>query len=73
MNSKKELISLNSNRNYSIEELLQTQNFVSPSVNIMELDEQFSIIANLPGLRRENLQVKIEDNNLVIFGRSFRV
>lgn len=70
MDLNKELISLNSVRNYTIEELLQTQNVISPAVDIVETNDEFTVIVNLPGLRRENLLVKVEENNLVIFGKA---
>jgi HSP20 family protein len=69
MNTNRELISLKNVQSNSIDELLQTQNVVSPSVDIVEMDDQYILNANLPGLQRDDLQVRIEENNLVIFGR----
>lgn len=69
MNTNKELISLKTFPDNSIDELLQTQNIVTPSVDIVEQSDEFILIANLPGLQRDHLQVKVEESNLVIFGR----
>jgi HSP20 family protein len=69
MNTNKELISLKTFPDNSIDELLQTQNVVTPSVDIVEQSDEFILRANLPGLQRDHLQVKVEESNLVIFGR----
>jgi HSP20 family protein len=69
MNNNKELITRYSAWNNSLEDLLQSQKVVSPSVDILESDDHFTLIADLPGLRREDLLVKVEENNLVIFGK----
>ena len=69
MNTNRELISLKTFSSNSIEELLQTQNVVTPLVDIVEQNDEFILIANLPGLQRDYLQVKVEENNLIIFGK----
>ncbi|HLG32694.1 MAG TPA: Hsp20/alpha crystallin family protein [Ignavibacteriaceae bacterium] len=69
MNTNRELISLKTFTASSIEELLQTQNVVTPLVDIVEQNDEFILIANLPGLQRDYLQVKVEESNLVIFGK----
>jgi len=69
MNTNRELISLKTFSSNSIEELLQTQNVVTPLVDIVEQNDEFILIANLPGLQRDYLQVKVEESNLVIFGK----
>ena len=69
MNTNRELISLKTFTANSIEELLQTQKVVTPSVDIVEENDEFILIANLPGLQRDYLQVKVEESKLVIFGK----
>jgi HSP20 family protein len=54
--------------NSSLEELLKTQNFITPLVNIYETDNEFVLTANMPGVVRDNVKVKVEDDTLIMFG-----
>ena len=42
--------------NSSVEELLETQNYISPIVNIYETDDEFVLTANMPGVLRDNVK-----------------
>jgi HSP20 family protein len=65
----KEMIPVKEEKNNLIEELLETQNYVSPLVNIYETDDEFVLSADMPGVVRKDLKVKVEDNLLIMFGR----
>lgn len=52
----------------SIEELLETQNYISPLVNIYETDDEFVLTASMPGVVRDNVKVRVEDDKLILFG-----
>lgn len=54
--------------NSSIEELLEKQNYISPLVNIYETDDEFVLTANMPGVVRDNVKVRVEDDKLIMFG-----
>ena len=54
--------------NSSIEELLRTQNYISPLVNIYETDDEFVLTANMPGIVRDNVKVRVENDTLIMFG-----
>lgn len=69
MSDKKELVALNNFNNASMNELLQTQNTISPAVDIYETENDFILTANMPGVSRNDIQVKLEDKSLIIFGR----
>jgi HSP20 family molecular chaperone IbpA len=69
MNENKELVSVKNFSSQSINELLKTQNSVSPVVDICETENDFILIANLPGVERNNVQVKLDDEQLVVFGK----
>ena len=69
MNDNKELVSVKNFSSQSINELLKTQNSVSPVVDIFETENDFILIANLPGVERNNVQVKLDDEQLVVFGK----
>ena len=53
----------------SFDEILQTERIVKPVIDIYETDNEFVLNANMPGLSRDNLKVKLEENELVMFGR----
>ncbi len=55
--------------NSSIEELLVTQNYISPLVNIYETDDEFILTAFMPGVVRDNVKVKVEADSLIMFGQ----
>ena len=65
----KEMIPVKENINNSIDELLEKQNYVSPYVNIYETDNEFVLVANMPGLLRDDLKVKVENDSLTMFGK----
>src|SRR5210317_359315 len=54
--------------NNSIEELLRTQNYISPLVNIYETEDEFVLTANMPGVVRDNVKVRVENDTLIMFG-----
>jgi len=69
MNDNKEIISVEETNNQSIDELLRTENYVTPLVDIFEMPDEFILTANLPGISRKNIQVKVDDKLLVLFGK----
>jgi len=69
MTENKEIIAVKDLNSKNIEELLRTQNSVSPLVDIYESEDEFVITAGMPGVSRNDIQVKINDNSLIIFGK----
>jgi HSP20 family protein len=65
----KELIAVRDINQQTIDELLRTQNWLSPLVDIFETEDEFTLLANMPGVSRGNIQVKIDGNSLLLFGR----
>jgi len=43
--------------------------WVVPLVNIFENTEDYFIVANFPGVTKDNIKVKLENNSIVIMGR----
>ncbi|MCH9030468.1 MAG: Hsp20/alpha crystallin family protein [Bacteroidetes bacterium] len=64
----KEMVPVKEMRTNVINELLDTQNYISPPVNIYETDDEFVLTANMPGVVRDNVKVKVEDDMLIMFG-----
>ena len=65
----KEMIPVKENINNSIDELLEKQNYISPHVNIYETGDEFVLVANMPGVLRDDLKVKVEKDSLTMFGK----
>ncbi|MFC2085133.1 Hsp20/alpha crystallin family protein [Bacteroidota bacterium] len=53
----------------SWEEALEKESWIAPLVDIIETDENHILIANMPGVDKENIRIKIEDDSLIIMGR----
>jgi HSP20 family molecular chaperone IbpA len=69
MSDNKEIIAVKAFNNYSIEEILRTQNNISPASDIYEYADEFILVANMPGVSRSEVQVKVIEESLIIFGR----
>jgi HSP20 family molecular chaperone IbpA len=69
MSENKELIAIKNFNNYSIEEILSRQNSVLPQSDIYENPEEYTLVANLPGVSRNDIQVKVVDDSLIVFGK----
>ena len=65
----KEMIPVKEEKNNLIEELLESQNYVSPLVNIYETDNEFVLSADMPGVVRKDVKVKVEKDLLILFGQ----
>jgi len=69
MTANKELININKAGNENWEQLFGTQKCLVPFVDIYETDDDYFMNINLPGVKRENVKVKIEGDSLLIFGK----
>jgi HSP20 family protein len=47
------------------------QPFVAPDVNIYETEEGYSLQAEMPGVRKEGLEITLEGNRLVFTGHRY--
>ena len=69
MSENKEIIAVKALNNNSIEEILRSENNVEPSSDIYEIIDEYVLIANMPGVSRSEIQVKVIDESLILFGR----
>ena len=69
MSQNKEIIAIRNLNNHSIEEILSKQNSVSPSTDIYENPDEFILIANMAGVPRSKVQVKVINDSLIVFGK----
>jgi HSP20 family protein len=57
----------------SREETRSQERYVTPPVDIYETEEGLVVKADLPGVAKENLEVRVENNLLTIRGKSTHV
>jgi len=50
--------------------VILTENCTQPETNIYVVNDRFIIVANMPGVSRENVRVEISDNELTIYGKA---
>jgi HSP20 family protein len=54
----------------SWEEALEKESWVAPLVDIYETTDDYHLVANMPGVSRQDVKIKIEEGDLVIMGRT---
>ena len=53
----------------STEESTKSENYFSPLVDIFETTEAVTVIADIPGVIQENVEISLDDNILTIHGK----
>jgi HSP20 family protein len=69
MTEIKENVNVEEKNQSQFEELLEMQDSIVPLTDIYETEDNFVLTANLPGVSKENVQLKLEDGSLTIFGK----
>jgi len=69
MSENKEIIAVKALNNNSIDEILRRENNVIPSTDIYENSDEYILVAKLPGVSRSQIQVKVIDESLIVFGK----
>jgi len=69
MSDNKEIIAVKALNNYSIEEILRSQNNISPASDIYENNDEYILVANMPGVPRSEVQAKVIEDSLIVFGK----
>jgi len=69
MKENMESINVKEQENPSLETILETERSYAPLVDIYETNEDYILIANLPGVKREDVKLKFEEGALIIFGK----
>ncbi len=67
MTENKELIKVDEAQNW--EEALNTESWIAPLVDVYETDDDFILLANMPGVERKDIKLKLEDENLIMMGK----
>ncbi len=67
MEKTKDLVEVKANKTW--EESFNNESWIAPLVDIVETEDNFILMAYLPGVSKDNAKVKMEDNSLTIMGR----
>ena len=69
MTNNNSLTTVNQAEVSSWEDILEREAGVEPLVDIYETNDDFVLVANMPGVSRENVKLKMEEGALSIFGK----
>ena len=69
MNDNKEMVKVNKEDQTRVEEILENERSVAPITDIIETKDDFILVANMPGVSRSDVQLKLEEGSLTIFGK----
>jgi HSP20 family protein len=53
----------------SWDEALEREKWVTPAVDIFETNDVYYVNVNMPGVSKDNVKIKVEDDSLVVMGR----
>ena len=68
MSDNKDIVTVKDNEQ-NWEEVLETESVVAPFVDVYETDDDFHLVANMPGVARDDVKLKLEEESLSIFGK----
>lgn len=69
MTENKELVKIEDTNSTSWEAAICSECSYAPNVNIYETNDEYVLTADMPGLGKEDVRIKIEDGSLTIMGR----
>lgn len=67
MTENKTTMEVQPKRNW--DEALEKESWVAPIVDIFETESEFFLTAQMPGVAKEDVRIKLEEGHLVIMGR----
>jgi len=68
MEVTKELTKVEEKRSW--EEALEVESWIAPLIDIYETNNEYFLVASMPGVAKDDVKVKIEEGDLVIMGRT---
>ncbi|PID58972.1 MAG: heat-shock protein Hsp20 [Ignavibacteriae bacterium] len=68
MEETKDLVKVNETRSW--EDAIEKESWIAPMVDIYETSDDYNLVANMPGVTKENVKIKVEEESLIIMGRT---
>jgi len=69
MTENKELVKIEDTNSTSWEAAINSECCYAPTVNIYETNDEYILTADMPGLGKDDVRIKVEDGSLTIMGR----
>ncbi len=67
MSDTKEMVEVNQPKTW--DEALEKEPWIAPLVDIYETSDDYFLEAAMPGVKKENIKIKLEEGHLVLMGR----
>ena len=67
MAETKEMVEVNQPKSW--DEALEQESWIAPLVDIYETNDDYFLSAVMPGVKKEDVKIKLEEGNLVLMGR----
>ena len=67
MTENKEAVVVKTKKSW--DEALEKESWIAPQVDIYETADDYYLTAQMPGVSKDNVKIKLEDGHLVIMGR----
>lgn len=67
MSEVKEQVEVTNKKSW--DEALEKESWIAPLVDIYETKDDYYLTAHMPGVKKEDVKIKLEEGNLVIMGR----
>jgi HSP20 family protein len=69
MTDNKETVDVKEQENISLADIFQKEAVFAPFVNIYETSNDFVLVANMPGVSKDDVKLKLDEGALSIFGK----
>ncbi|MGE5399861.1 MAG: Hsp20/alpha crystallin family protein [Ignavibacteriales bacterium] len=69
MEANKDMVQVQEAHTINWDEAFEKESWVSPLVDIFETEDAYTLVANMPGVSKDNVRVKLEDGDLVVMGK----
>ena len=69
MTENKETLDVKEQESVSLKEIFENEAVFVPYVNIYETNDDFVLVANMPGVSKDDVKLKLEEGALTILGK----
>ncbi|MBM4171331.1 MAG: Hsp20/alpha crystallin family protein [Ignavibacteria bacterium] len=67
MTDNKQMFDIQTTKSW--EEALENESWIAPIVDIYETEDDYFLTAQMPGVSKEHIKIKLEDGSLILMGR----
>lgn len=63
------LVAQQSSKELNWDEALKKEIWIAPFVNLYETNDEFVLSVSMPGVSKDNIKIKVENDSIIIMGR----